>query len=239
MKEKIPFGSNEFRECFRNTYIKDEAGARFIGIKNGRLYIALVAIILVSIPTFIYLQIDTFSLRHVALIPLYFLICNLIEYLVHRYPIHKKLKGAGFMYEHVTVHHNFYTDTLYYFEKWEDMMAVFLPILYFLFISVIITALSGFIAFLFHVNEGLIFMFVAYTYYLMYEVLHFSYHTKNDSLIKKMPYMKKLAQFHLEHHNPKLMNNYNFNISFPIFDTIFKTRFIAQKIDSKQTDPEC
>ena len=156
--------------------------------------------------------------------------------MVHRYPMHKKMPGAAFMYEHVTIHHNFYTNEYYYFEKWEDMMAVFLPILYFMFISVIIVALSALIAYFSNGNEGLIFMFVAYSYYLMYEMLHFSYHTKNDSLIKKIPYMKKLARFHLEHHNPKVMNKYNFNISFPFFDVLFKTLHTADKKDKPETE---
>jgi hypothetical protein len=139
--------------------------------------------------------------------------------------MHKKIKGFEFLFEHVTVHHMYYNEKTPYVEQPKDVMAVFLPILYFLFISLEIVLISSGIYFFTDYNNALFFAFFAYSYYLMYEILHFSYHTPENSIIKKIPFMKRLAQFHLDHHNSKLMSKYNFNISFPIFDKIFNTMY--------------
>ena len=36
--------------------------------------------------------------------------------------------------------------------------------------------------------------------------------------------MQALRRLHLHHHNPKLMSRYNFNITYPIGDWLFRTR---------------
>jgi hypothetical protein len=215
----------DYRKYFKTLYVPNESGFRFFKITNGKFYFSIIALTLISVPVFVYSQIQIFHSYFWYLIPIYFLICNYIEYTLHRYPIHKKTKGFEFLFEHVTVHHRYYNEKTPYIEEPKDVMAVFLPILYFIFISLEFMLISAIIYFFIDYNNAVFFAFFAYRYYLMYEILHFSYHTPENSFIKKIPFMKKLAQFHLNHHESKLINNYNFNITFPIFDKIFNTAY--------------
>jgi sterol desaturase/sphingolipid hydroxylase (fatty acid hydroxylase superfamily) len=82
-----------------------------------------------------------------------------------------------------------------------------------------------FIYFVADLNNALFFGVVGFAYYLMYETLHFSYHAKSGSFIKKLPFVEQSAYLHLLHHRAKLMSKYNFNITFPIFDEVFNTLY--------------
>jgi hypothetical protein len=216
---------NKYREYFRDTYVPNDSGMLFLKITNGKIYLFIITLIIITIPVILFNQIKELPSYFLYLIPIYFLICNFIEYILHRYPMHHKTKNIEFLFDHVSIHHMIYNEKTPFIEKDRDIMGVFLPIFYFFFISLEIVLISGLIYLFTDLNNGLFFAFIAYSYYLMYEFLHFCYHTKEDSIIKKIPLIRKLAQFHLDHHNIKLMQKYNFNITFPIFDKIFKTEY--------------
>ncbi|MDH4014220.1 MAG: fatty acid hydroxylase family protein, partial [Chromatiales bacterium] len=51
------------------------------------------------------------------------------------------------------------------------------------------------------------------------------YHTAPDSWVSRLPGMQVLRQLHTRHHDPALMQRYNFNISYPICDALFGTLY--------------
>jgi hypothetical protein len=137
--------------------------------------------------------------------------------------MHNKSKGAEFLFEHVTIHHCFYNEKYLFYRQAKDYFAVFLPIQYYLFISLIILVCGAAVGFLSERDHGLFFMTIAYLYYLMYEAMHFSFHAPEGHFLRKIPLMKTLSRFHLTHHQADLMQKYNFNISFPICDYLLGT----------------
>jgi len=62
-------------------------------------------------------------------------------------------------------------------------------------------------------------------YFLNYEWLHFAYHCDPQSRIGRIPGVRTLRNLHLHHHNPRLMTHYNFNITYPIGDWLFRTLY--------------
>jgi sterol desaturase/sphingolipid hydroxylase (fatty acid hydroxylase superfamily) len=72
-------------------------------------------------------------------------------------------------------------------------------------------------------NIALLFVLTSAGYFLNYELLHFSYHMDERSWIGRLPFMGQLRSHHTAHHNRRLMDRYNFNITYPIFDAIFGT----------------
>ncbi|MBT8064765.1 MAG: fatty acid hydroxylase family protein, partial [Gammaproteobacteria bacterium] len=64
-------------------------------------------------------------------------------------------------------------------------------------------------------------------YYLNYEWLHLAYHCDPRSRIGRIPGIQALRRLHLRHHDPRLMTRYNFNITYPIGDWLFRTRFVS------------
>lgn len=222
MEQKPAFGTEEFRDYFRNEYVPKEAGFRFLGIETGSTYIKVVFLFLISIPLLIALQVD-FQKYQLLTGVIYLIFANFVEYVLHRYPMHHKQKGAEFLYEHVTIHHAFFDKELNYIDKDRDLMSVFLPSLYASFIVIIVAVISLLLALIVGANEALFFAFICMSYYLMYEVFHYSYHCKEDSIFTYVPFRKKLGEYHILHHDSTLMSQYNFNITIPIFDIILGT----------------
>ena len=221
--KRFRFGSDEFRQYFRSEFVERDAGMEYLGLRNGYAYAAVclmpVALIVVALAA----SIDFISPRHLLLLPLYFLISNLVEYLVHRYPMHHRLGPRNVIYAHVTIHHNFYNNEHFYFEQHRDLMASLLPWYAFLGVSVVVAVVGGGVYLLAGLNEARFFALVAYSYYLLYEILHAAYHTPPGSLVKKLPGVSRLARTHLNHHRSANMAKWNFNITFPICDRLFGT----------------
>lgn len=214
--------NTDYRDYFRQTYVPRDAGLRFLKMTNGRHYLWVVLATLTSVPLLLASAIDFTATMLLLCVP-YFLICNLGEYVLHRYPMHKRTNSLEFLYEHVTVHHRFYRSASTV-EDDRDLFAVFLPIAYmgsitlaFSMISAVVYLISG------SLNHALFFALFAFCYYLLYELMHYAYHCAPESPIRLIPGIARLSQLHLSHHNPKLMNRYNFNITFPVFDLICGT----------------
>ena len=172
------FDVDKYREYFRTKYVTQDAGFRYLGITNGKLYLMTIIVLTIAAPTLVLLQIETWHAYFLWLLPVYFVIANLIEYVLHRYPMHHKMRGLGFLFEHVTVHHYFYSGDYYYNEEPRDNMAIFLPVMYFLFLSVEIFLLGGAVYLISDLDNALFFIAVVYLYYMMYEFLHFSSHAR-------------------------------------------------------------
>ncbi len=62
------------------------------------------------------------------MIPIAFLIANLVEYLGHRGPMHRMKRGLGVIFRrHTLEHHHFFTDQQMSYESSRDFKAVLFP----------------------------------------------------------------------------------------------------------------
>ncbi len=158
-------------------------------------------------------------------IPLTFLYANLAEYLGHRGPMHHKTRFLGAVFQrHSVEHHSFFTDTATSFDTSQDYKAVlFPPVLMIFFIVGFALPIGALLYFLIAPNVCFLFILTAVLYFLNYELLHFAYHSRPDSWLRQLPFMDRLRQHHITHHNRRLMTRYNFNITYPICDRIFGT----------------
>jgi sterol desaturase/sphingolipid hydroxylase (fatty acid hydroxylase superfamily) len=220
--KEIPFGSEEFRQYFRTHMVNN--------LPAGNYYLTTYVISLTIIIACLVDFLEVKSFFELLSVPFYFLFCNFFEYLFHRFPMHQKVKFMKAVYHHVTIHHNFYANDLYYYENPNDYYAVLIP--YYVWIHVVISScVLGLIVYaIFGYNQAILFLVTVSSYYLIYEFLHFSYHARADSWIKKIPLVKSLSRFHLVHHSTDKMAKFNFNITFPIFDTIFGTLYRGEGI---------
>ena len=160
-------------------------------------------------------------------IPVAFLYANLVEYFGHRGPMHHPVKGLRLIfYRHTKQHHRFFTDREMTFDSSHDFKAVLFPPIMILFF------LGGFgvpmwIILYYTASENVAWLAVAtaIAYFLNYEWLHFAYHCAPASRIGRIPGVQTLRNLHLDHHNPRLMTQYNFNITYPIGDWLFRTLY--------------
>lgn len=162
-------------------------------------------------------------LGELAAVPLTFLFANLAEYVGHRFPMHRPFPGLGLVYgRHAKQHHHFYTDEAMTFESWRDVEMVLFPALLIVFFSAAFVAPVGLLVYLLSTaNAARLFVATVVGYFLLYELLHFSYHCPPDSFIGRLSLVRVLREHHTKHHDLGLMGQWNFNITFPIGDWLF------------------
>jgi hypothetical protein len=162
-------------------------------------------------------------------IPLTFLYANLSEYLGHRGPMHRRTRFLGRIFErHSIEHHSFFTDQAITYDTSQDYKAVlFPPVLLIFFIISFALPAGSVLYFLISPNVCFLFVLTAVLYFLNYELLHFAYHMDPHTWVGRLPFMNQLRRHHTIHHNRRLMTRYNFNITYPICDYLFGTKYRA------------
>ena len=172
------------------------------------------------------------NLLELAIVPASFLFANLVEYILHRGPMHHKMRYLELIFEHVTIHHVFFPSEGVYAEEPADYKFLLLPPPIFIGLTVIVVGGIGvLLAVGFSLNAALLYGATGFGYYLTYELLHFSYHQDERSWVGNLPGINKLRNHHVIHHDLELMGNCNFNITFPIFDKILGTCATAAEED--------
>jgi len=188
---------------------------------NGWVHLtALMLSCIITISTL--LQFIQFGLFECLAIPFSFLLANFVEYIGHRWPMHRKVFGtARLSKKHSGIHHRFFTEEYMFADYPKDFREILtskITLLAFIFLA----ALP-----LFFIVWSIANLSIASTclatftlYYFCYEILHVSFHSKK---MKNFPIIKQLKRTHIVHHNTKLMREYNFNIFLPVFDFVFRT----------------
>lgn len=175
--------------------------------------------------------VENLTLSQFLVVPITFLYANLMEYLAHRGPMHHRVKGAGIIFDrHTLMHHRFFTHEAMNYDGPQDIKAVlFPPVFIVLFFGVAALPVGMVLYHFVGQNVACLFVATAVGYYFNYEILHFVYHLDEDHWIARLPGVKGLRLQHLHHHNPRFMKNYNFNITYPICDLIFRTQLSLEK----------
>jgi hypothetical protein len=75
----------------------------------------------------------------------------------------------------------------------------------------------------FSLNAALLYVATTLAYYLNYEWLHLAYHLPQTHWVYRVPGVLTLRKLHFRHHDLHQMDKSNFNISYPVFDFIFRT----------------
>lgn len=158
-------------------------------------------------------------------VPVTFFAANLGEYLAHRYAMHRRRRGLGFVFErHDREHHRFFTHEAMGPEGSRDLQAILLPPgLFIFFVATFALPLGGLFFALVSANVGWLFVATAVGYFLLYEWLHLAYHMPPESPVGSLGPIRRMRRLHATHHDPRRMRFCNFNITFPIGDLLFGT----------------
>jgi hypothetical protein len=152
-------------------------------------------------------------------IPFTLVLSNAIEWHAHRDVLHKRSRLLPVLYErHTPVHHKLFATEDMAITDWRELRNVMLPAFGVLAILSLQLPLLG-LALLFGLrNVALLFMATSMAYTLLYEWLHLAYHLPPDSFIGKRALIRRLRQHHTLHHDPKLMQRWNMNVTLPLWD---------------------
>jgi hypothetical protein len=176
----------------------------------------------IGVPLF-FVESWTWTLAYVV-VPT-FIYANVVEYWVHRIPMHRPVRMMKILFNrHTLEHHHYFTDAHPTFDSVQDFEATLFPLAMIIFLFGIVAGPTCWVvSLLFGSDIALVFYATGVAYYLNYELFHFIYHLEQNHILARIPGMKILRQHHTNHHDPRLMARYNFNITWPIGDWMFGT----------------
>ena len=161
-----------------------------------------------------------------AVVPATFLMCNIFEWFLHKYVMHRPHTNPGLraIYQrHTLNHHQFFTDQEMRFRDQKDWRVTFFPpyaLVVFILMSSVGVAVLHMIA-----TANIAWLFISSTtaMYLIYEFMHFCCHVDENWFVRWCPFVNTLRRHHTAHHNDKIMMERNMNLTFPIADWLFGT----------------
>jgi hypothetical protein len=164
------------------------------------------------------------SLLEWSIVPLTLIATNVFEWWIHRFVMHRPIKGfMGIYRRHTLSHHQFFTETVATIDDSRDFRITFFPpyaLVTFIAMSVPPALVIGW---LWSTNAAWLLMCTTVGMYLNYEFFHWCCHVKDDRIVRRIPLINTIRRHHIAHHNPAIMMDMNMNLTYPIADWLFGT----------------
>lgn len=219
MQGSMPRRQAAFREDFRR---------RIARYYVGPLHVAMIYAIGIAGFWYCVMQIASPAWHDWLVVPAVILFANLFEWWIHRFVMHRPIKGFGNFFmaiytRHTLAHHQFFTDHEPTIDNLRDFRIVFFPpyaLVTFMLVSLpptIVLVMMGL------PDMGWLLMATNIFMYLNYEFFHFCCHVKNDRIIRHVPFINTIRRHHIAHHNVQQMMERNFNLTYPFADWLFRT----------------
>lgn len=162
------------------------------------------------------------------LAPVFFVVANFIEWMVHRNPMHRPLVPRIMYRNHSLLHHLAFTERNMEITRPVELGLIMMP--WYTMIGLFVVASPVLLAAGVVRGPGLsgVFLLMAVAYFLTYETLHALYHLPDATLdrlgVGRLRAFRRLQAHHRHHHALGRMAHVNFNVTFPLMDTLFGTR---------------
>jgi hypothetical protein len=161
---------------------------------------------------------------HWLTIPITYLAANIGEWRVHKYWLHKRTKFAPMLYDqHTPMHHMVYVTHDMAMRDRREWRLVLIPPYGIMIIFFGLLLPSAALWYFGQGNIACLFVATLMAYVLGYEWLHLSYHLPVDHPIGRMRLIGRLRHHHAVHHDPTLMQKWNFNVTVPLWDWVMGT----------------
>jgi hypothetical protein len=208
----------------RQAAFRDDFRARIAPAYFGWAHVALIFVLGASCIWYAARQIVAPAWYEFLVIPFAFCVSNVFEWWLHKYVMHRPVKGfMGIYKRHVLAHHQFFTDVEPTVDNTRDFRIVFFPpyaLVAFMAISVVPAFLLNLVGL---ANAGWLLLITNVALYLNYETFHYCCHVKDDSIVRHIPLVNSIRRHHIAHHNPAIMMERNFNLTYPVADWFFGT----------------
>lgn len=162
-----------------------------------------------------------------VLAPIFFVVANFIEWMIHRHPMHHP-QPPRFMYtNHTLLHHLAFTDGNMPITRPAELGLVMMPWYTMLGLFVLASPLMLLAGLLRGPGLAGVFLLAAVAYFLMYETLHALYHLPDAALdrigLGRTAVFRRLQAHHAHHHILGRMAHVNFNVTIPLMDVLLGT----------------
>lgn len=142
------------------------------------------------------------------------LLSSLIEYLLHRFFLHRSVDV-----DHIKKHHIQFKGHLNYSDPNSLYIDIISGYTYILFNMLPYTIVSIYLCFS-HISYGLVFFFSGFLYTIWIEVVHFIFHHSLNSRFESFKFFKRLNLHHKLHHSYYVIN---YGIGSRHWDFLFRT----------------
>lgn len=170
-------------------------------------------------------------LEQVGIVPLTFVGANLFEWHAHKNLLHRRWRLFPVVYDqHTPMHHRIYRYGDMAMRSWRELRLVLIPG----------PAVGGIVAMSAPValglglalgsNVGWLFLVTVALYVVSYELSHLAYHLSPESWVGRRRLVAWLREHHARHHDPRLMQRWNFNVTVPLGDWLFGTFAPAEAV---------
>ncbi len=166
------------------------------------------------------------GLRAVELlvVPVVFLISNLAEWHAHRNLLHRRFVPMAVLYDrHTPEHHRVYRYESMAITDVRELRLVLIPAMGVFGIVLAAAPAAALAGWLISANVGWLFLLTSALYVVSYELTHLCYHLPPDSFIGRRRLIALMREHHARHHDPRLMQRWNFNVTVPLGDLLFGT----------------
>ena len=210
----------------RQQAFREQYRARIAGWYNGWLHVAAIYGI-GGLAMAVYVsQMTRLRWWEYLTIPVVGLACNIFEWALHRYVMHRPRQNRALraIYKrHTLNHHQFFTREEMRFDGTRDWRVTFFPpyaLVVFILMSIPPALVAGLLV---SANAGWLLMATTTGMYLIYEFMHFCCHVDENRFVRWTPCVNTLRRHHTAHHDHGLMMERNMNLTFPIADWLFGT----------------
>jgi hypothetical protein len=152
------------------------------------------------------------------------LFANWFEWHVHRRVLHKRWWPFEVVYDkHTPMHHMIYVEEDMALRSAQEFRLVLIPAMGVLGIVLTSAPIAVAVAYVWSAAAGWLLLLTGGLFMVAYELLHLCYHAPQESFIGRRRIIARLRAHHARHHDPRLMQRYNFNVTVPLFDWIMGT----------------
>jgi hypothetical protein len=192
---------------------------------------------IVSVATAV-LAIRELRLVELLVVPVTFVLSNLNEWHAHRNLLHRRFRPVAVLYDrHTPEHHRVYRYEDMAIRSVRELRLVLIPAMGVLGLVITSVPLAVLLAHLLTPNSGWLFVATVGAYVVSYELTHLSYHLPAGSFIGRRSFVRVMREHHARHHDPRLMQQYNFNVTVPLGDWIFGTMAPKELVEHIQRSP--
>jgi len=157
----------------------------------------------------------------VLTIPLTWMIANATEWRAHRDLLHARSWIAPVLYDrHTPEHHMIYTSRDMAMREVREWRLVLIPPYGILLIFLVTCPVTAGLWHLGVPNVAALFAATSMGYVVSYEWLHLSYHLGPETWVGRLAILDRLRRQHAVHHDPRLMQRKNFNVTVPFWDWV-------------------
>jgi sterol desaturase/sphingolipid hydroxylase (fatty acid hydroxylase superfamily) len=160
-------------------------------------------------------------------VPAFWLVANVVEWTIHRYPMHRPMVPRVLYTNHSLVHHRAFDGADQEIRTTHELSLVMMPwyTLLFVFASASPLALAAWLV----GGPALagVFLLSAVSYFLFYELVHTLHHLPQAVLRRswwgRRRLLAAMRRHHHSHHRLERMTEVNFNVTFAIADRLLGT----------------